>query len=64
MAQIKIYPATQAQAQDIQDTVDEINAKITPVDLSNVTPLVLDFVNDPIVIISGGLDTYSRTISN
>ena len=64
MVQIKIYPATQAQAQDIQDTVDEINAKITPVDLSNVTPLVLDFVNDPIVIISGGLDTYSRTISN
>jgi len=28
MAQTKIYPATQAQAQDIQDTVDEINAKI------------------------------------
>jgi hypothetical protein len=28
MAQIKIYPATQSQAQDIQDTVDEINAKI------------------------------------
>lgn len=64
MAQTKIYPATQEQAQDIQDTVDEINAKITPVDLSNVTSLVLDFVNDPIVIISGGLDTYSRTISN
>ena len=64
MAQIKIYPATQAQAQDIQDTVDEINAKITPVDLSNVTPLVLDFVNDDVTIISGGLDTYSRTIRN
>ena len=48
----------------VQETVDEINAKITPVDLSNITPLVLDFVNDPIVIISGGLDTYSRTIRN
>lgn len=64
MAQTKIYPATQAQAQDIQNTVDEINAKITPVDLSNVTPLVLDFVNDPIVIISGGLNSIERTISN
>ena len=64
MAQTKIYPATQAQAQDIQDTVDEINAKITPVDLSNVTPLVLDFVNDDITIISGGLNSIERTISN
>ena len=64
MAQIKIYPATQAQAQDIQDTVDEINAKIIPVDLSNVTPLVLDFINDDITIISGGLNSIERTISN
>ena len=65
MAQTKIYPATQSQAQDIQDTVDEINAKITPqFDLSQVVPLVLDFVNDDVTIISGGLDTYSRTISN
>lgn len=65
MAQTKIYPATQSQAQDIQDTVDEINAKITPqFDLSQVVPLVLDFVNDGVTIISGGLDTYSRTISN
>lgn len=64
MAQGKIYPATQAQVQAVQNTVDEINAKITPVDLSNVTPLVLDFVNDDVTIISGGLDTYSRTISN
>lgn len=64
MAQTKIYPATQAQVQEVKDIVDEINAKIIPVDLSNVTPLVLDFVNDDVTIISGGLDTYSRTISN
>lgn len=65
MAQTKIYPATQAQAQDIQDTVDEINAKIVPqFDLSNVVPLVLDFVNDDITIISGGLNSIERTISN
>lgn len=64
MAQTKIYPATQAQAQNIQNTADEINAKITPVDLSNVTPLVLDFINDDITIISGGLNSIERTISN
>ena len=65
MAQTKIYPSTQAQVQAVQDTVDEINAKITlQLDLSKVIPLVLDFVNDPMVIISGGLDTASRTIRN
>ena len=49
----------------VQTTVNEINAKITPqLDLSKVIPLVLDFVNDPMVIISGGLDTASRTIRN
>ena len=65
MAQTKIYPSTQAQVQTVQNTVDEINAKITPqLDLSKVIPLVLDFVNDPMVIISGGLDTASRTIRN
>ena len=65
MAQTKIYPSTQAQVQAVQSTVDEINVKITPqLDLSKVIPLVLDFVNDPMVIISGGLDTASRTIRN
>lgn len=65
MAQTKIYPSTQAQVQAVQSTVDEINAKIAPqLDLSKVIPLVLDFVNDPMVIISGGLDTASRTIRN
>lgn len=65
MAQTKIYPSTQAQVQAVQDTVDEINSKITPqFSLSQVIPLVLDFVNDPMVIISGGLDTASRTIRN
>ena len=65
MAQVKIYPSTQAQVQAVQNTVDEINSKITPqFSLSQVIPLVLDFVNDPMVIISGGLDTASRTIRN
>lgn len=50
--------------EDIDQQLQEINAKLQPHDLSKVDPLVLDFVNDPIVIISGGLDTYHRTISN
>ena len=62
---IKIYPSTQEQVAAVDAKLDEINAKITPqFTLSQVTPYVLDFVNDPIMIISGGLDTYSRTISN
>ena len=64
MAQTKIYPATQTQAENIQDTVDEINAKTVPIDLSSVGVKVLDFINDPVTIISGGLNTYERTISN
>ena len=65
MAQTKIYPSTQAQVQVVQTTVDEINSKITPqFSLSQVIPLVLDFANDPMTIISGGLDTASRTIRN
>lgn len=64
MAQTKIYPATKQQAENIQDTVDEINAKTVPIDLSSVDVKVLDFINDPVTIISGGLNTYERTISN
>lgn len=65
MAQIKNYLPTKEQVQGVQSTVDEINSKITPqFSLSQVIPLVLDFVNDPMVIISGGLDTASRTIRN
>jgi hypothetical protein len=40
MGQVKIYPSTQAQVQAVQDTVDEINAKIpTPTyQVKTVTP--------------------------
>ena len=64
MAQTKIYPATKQQAENIQTTVNEINAKTVPIDLSSVGVKVLDFINDPVTIISGGLNTYERTISN
>lgn len=62
---IKIYPSTQAQVAAVDAKLDIINGKVTPqFTLDRVVPFVLDFVNDPINIISGGLDTYSRTISN
>ena len=54
---IKVYPATKAQ-------VEALDAKIEPVNLSSVHVKVLDFINDPVTIISGGLDTYERIISN
>lgn len=63
MAITKIYPATQAQAQNIQDTVDEINAKIEPLGLASVDVGVLDFVYDDITIVRGGLDTLKRRIT-
>ena len=62
---IKIYPSTQEQVAAVDAKLDEINAKITPqFTLPQVTPYVLDFVNDNVTIISGGLNTYNRTISN
>lgn len=63
MAQTKIYPAKQEQAQNIQDTVDEINAKIEPLGLASVDVGVLDFVYDDITIVRGGLDTLKRRIT-
>lgn len=49
---------------DIDQNLAEINAKLAPQDLTQIEPLILDFVNDPLVIISGGLDSYHRRISN
>lgn len=60
----KYYPATQAQVNTIINKVNEFDEKVSPVDLSSVTPLVLDFVNDNVTIIHGGLDPYNRIITN
>ena len=63
MATTKIYPATQTQAQTIIDKVDNLDEKIQPVGLNGVEIGVVDFVNDPITIITGGLDEYARRIT-
>lgn len=64
MAQIKIYPATKQQVENIQTTVNEINSKTVPVTLADIETYVLDFINDDINIIQGGLNSYERVISN
>ena len=63
MAQTKIYPSTQAQVQAVQNTVDEINSRVQGVSLNNVGIAVTDFLNDEIIIISGGLESVERIIT-
>lgn len=63
MAQTKIYPATQTQAQTIIEKVDDLDEKIQPVGLSNVIVNVVDFIHDSITITAGGLNSNERIIS-
>ena len=63
MAQTKIYPATQTQANAIIDKVDNLDEKIQPVGLSNVVVNVVDFIHDSITITAGGLNSNERIIS-
>lgn len=63
MAQTKIYPATQTQANTIIDKVDNLDEKIQPVGLSNVIVNVVDFIHDSITITAGGLNSNERIIS-
>ena len=60
----KYYPATKAQVDVIIGKVTDSDEMVTPVDLSAVEPLVLDFVNDDITIIHGTPDMYNRIITN
>ncbi len=63
MAAVKIYPATQQQAQTIISKVDDLGQKIQPAGLNSIAVGVVDFVNDPIVIRQGGFDEYARRIT-
>ena len=51
----KTYLATEA-------TVSEIRDYVKPTDLASVQVLMIDFTDPNLNIISGGLDTDSRTI--
>ena len=63
MAQTKIYPATQTQANTIINKVDAIDAKIEQPGLGSVNICVMDFINDDITIVSGGLESSKRRIT-
>lgn len=59
----KAYIATKGQVDNVQTTVNEINTKVTPFSLNQVSNGVVDFINDDITIISGGLDSIERRIT-
>ena len=58
---IELAEKSQLDAQN--QTLNAINAKIEPVDIDAVQTAVVDFVHDPIVITSGGLDQSNRRIT-
>ena len=60
----KEYLATKEQVESINTNIASINDRLEPIDLSSIDVLPMDFINDPITIISGGLSTYDRIISN
>lgn len=52
-----------AKFDDIDQQLQEINSKLEGVNLNNVGIGVMDFVNDDITIISGGLESVARRIT-
>ena len=59
----KIYLAEKSQLDTQNQTLTQINAKITPKDLTTVNVAVLDFLYDDVTITSGGLDSVNRRIT-
>lgn len=55
--------ADNAKFEDIDRNLEEINAKLVPIDLNAVDFGIVDFVNDPIIITQGGLDQFNRRIT-
>ena len=60
---MKTYLAEKSQLDAQNQTLTQINTKIAPKDLTNVTAAILDFNNDDITITSGGLDSIKRRIT-
>lgn len=59
----KTYLAEKAQLDAQNVVLDEINAKIEPMNLESVVADILDFENDDITITSGGYDELHRIIT-
>lgn len=58
---IKLAEKQQLDAQN--QTLQQINAKIEPINLESIVVGILDFENDDITITSGGYDELHRTIT-
>lgn len=60
---MKTYVATKAEQTAQTVKLNEIDAKVTPINLESVVAGILDFNNDDITITSGGLDGLRRRIT-
>lgn len=60
---MKTYVATKAEQTAQTVKLNEIYAKVTPMNLESVVAGILDFNNDDITITSGGLDGLRRRIT-
>ena len=49
--------------ENIDQNLEEINSKLEGISLDNIVVGVLDFINDDITIISGGLESVARRIT-
>lgn len=59
----KTFLATKEQVDTVVSQITEINGKIALADLNSIEIGIVDFVNDDIVITTGGLDEYQRRIT-
>ena len=60
---MKTYIATKEEQTAQTAKLNEINVKVTPVNLESVVVGILDFNIDDITITSGGLDSLRRRIT-
>lgn len=60
---MKTYVATKEEQTAQTAKLNEINAKVTPINLEGVVAGILDFNSDDITITSGGLDSLRRRIT-
>ena len=60
---MKTYLATKAQLDSQNQALAQIDAKLTPMDLTDMQVAILDFAFDDITIVQGALNTVTRRIS-
>lgn len=59
----KTFLATKEQVDIVVTQITEINDKMALAGLNSIEVGVVDFVNDDIIITTGGLDQYARRIT-